>query len=176
MPAVAARGKGRRTMSQINMVPFIDVMLVLLIIFMVTATLIVPGQIELPGVGQAARQPERFIHIVIDAQGQIELRDSAAAGPAQAVTLEQLPARVLALQAAAPAAAQGAAAAADAAPTPAAAQGAAAAADAAPTPAAAPVLISADRSVRYEAVITAMDALQRAGVARIGLAVQEATP
>ena len=160
MPAVAARGKGRRTMSQINMVPFIDVMLVLLIIFMVTATLIVPGQIELPGVGQAARQPERFIHIVIDAQGQIELRDSAAAGPAQAVTLEQLPARVLALQAAAPAAAQGAAA----------------AADAAPTPAAAPVLISADRSVRYEAVITAMDALQRAGVARIGLAVQEATP
>jgi len=143
-------------MSQINMVPFIDVMLVLLIIFMVTATLIVPGQIELPGVGQAARQPERFIHIVIDAQGQIELRDSAAAGPAQPVTLEQLPARVLALQAAAPAAAQGAA------PI--------------PEPAAAPVLISADRSVRYEAVIGAMDALQRAGVARIGLAVQEATP
>ena len=137
-------------MSQINMVPFIDVMLVLLIIFMVTATLIVPGQIELPGVGQAARQPERFIHIVIDAQGQIELRDSAAAGPAQAVALEQLAARVLALQAAAPAAAPDAVA-----------LGAAAAA---PPPAPAPpVLISADRSVRYEAVIEAMDALQRAG-------------
>jgi len=150
-------------MSQINMVPFIDVMLVLLIIFMVTATLIVPGQIELPGVGQAARQPERFIHIVIDAQGQIELRDSAAAGAAQPVALEQLAARVLALQAAAPAAV--------AAGPDALALGAAAAA---PTPA--PVLISADRSVRYEAVITAMDALQRAGVARIGLAVQEATP
>jgi len=143
-------------MSQINMVPFIDVMLVLLIIFMVTATLIVPGQIELPGVGQAARQPERFIHVVIDAQGQIELRDSTATGPAQALTLEQLPARVLALQAAA------ATAPADAA--------------AAPTPAATPVIISADRSLRYETVIEAMDALQRAGVARIGLAVQEATP
>lgn len=145
-------------MSQINMVPFIDVMLVLLIIFMVTATatLIVPGQIELPGVGQAARQPERFIHVVIDAQGQIELRDSTATGPAQALTLEQLPARVLALQAAA------ATAPADAA--------------AAPAPAAAPVIISADRSLRYETVIEAMDALQRAGVARIGLAVQEATP
>ncbi|MDO9611326.1 MAG: biopolymer transporter ExbD [Serpentinimonas sp.] len=163
MSAVSSRGKGRRTMSQINMVPFIDVMLVLLIIFMVTATLIVPGQIELPGVGQAARQPERFIHIVIDAQGQIELRDSAAAGAAQPVALEQLAARVLALQAAAPAAV--------AAGPDALALGAAAAA---PTPA--PVLISADRSVRYEAVITAMDALQRAGVARIGLAVQEATP
>jgi len=149
-------------MSQINMVPFIDVMLVLLIIFMVTATLIVPGQIELPSVGQAARQPERFIHIVIDAQGQIELRDSAAAGPAQPVALEQLPARVLALQAAAPAAAPGTAP-------------GAAALDA-PAPGAVPVLISADRSVRYEAVIDAMDALQRAGVARIGLAVQEATP
>jgi len=143
-------------MSQINMVPFIEVMLVLLIIFMVTATLIVPGQIELPGVGQAARQPERFIHVVIDAQGQIELRDSTATGPAQALTLEQLPARVLALQAAA------ATAPADAA--------------AAPAPAAAPVIISADRSLRYETVIEAMDALQRAGVARIGLAVQEATP
>jgi len=152
-------------MSQINMVPFIDVMLVLLIIFMVTATLIVPGQIELPGVGQAARQPERFIHIVIDAQGQIELRDSAAAGPAQPVALEQLPARVLALQAAAPAAAPEAAE-----------PGMAALGAAAAVPAPAPVLISADRSVRYEAVIEAMDALQRAGVARIGLAVQEATP
>ena len=143
-------------MSQINMVPFIDVMLVLLIIFMVTATLIVPGQIELPGVGQAARQPERFIHVVIDAQGQIELRDSTATGPAQALTLEQLPARVLALQAAAATAPVDAAA--------------------APAPAAAPVIISADRSLRYETVIEAMDALQRAGVARIGLAVQEATP
>jgi biopolymer transport protein TolR len=143
-------------MSQINMVPFIDVMLVLLIIFMVTATLIVPGQIELPGVGQAARQPERFIHVVIDAQGQIELRDSTATGPAQALTLEQLPAQVLALQAAAAAVPPDAAA--------------------APAPAAAPVIISADRSLRYETVIETMDALQRAGVARIGLAVQEATP
>jgi biopolymer transport protein TolR len=141
-------------MSQINMVPFIDVMLVLLIIFMVTATLIIPGQIELPGVGQAARQPERFIHVVIDAQGQIELRDSTATGAAQALTLEQLPAQVLALQAVA----------------------VTAPADAAPAPAAAPVIISADRSLRYETVIEAMDALQRAGVARIGLAVQEATP
>ena len=46
MPAVAARGRGRRTISEINMVPFIDVMLVLLIIFMVTAPLIThrPGR------------------------------------------------------------------------------------------------------------------------------------
>jgi biopolymer transport protein ExbD len=66
MPAVSSRGRGRRTISEINMVPFIDVMLVLLIIFMVTAPLITPSQIELPSVGQAARQPERFVQVVID--------------------------------------------------------------------------------------------------------------
>jgi biopolymer transport protein TolR len=56
MPAVAHRGRGRRTMNEINMVPFIDVMLVLLIIFMVTAPLITPSLIDLPSVGKAAKQ------------------------------------------------------------------------------------------------------------------------
>ena len=44
-------------MNQINVVPFIDVMLVLLIVFMVAAPLINPGQIELPTVGQQLKQP-----------------------------------------------------------------------------------------------------------------------
>jgi biopolymer transport protein TolR len=51
MPARAMpfqRGRGRRTINEINMVPFIDVMLVLLIIFMVTAPLITPSLIDLP--------------------------------------------------------------------------------------------------------------------------------
>ena len=43
MPAVSSRGRGRRTVNEINMVPFIDVMLVLLIIFMVTAPMLTPG-------------------------------------------------------------------------------------------------------------------------------------
>ena len=47
--------KPRRLMNHINVVPYIDVMLVLLIIFMVTAPLINPGQIELPQVGQSLR-------------------------------------------------------------------------------------------------------------------------
>ena len=51
MPHVAARGRGRRTMNEINMVPFIDVMLVLLIIFMVTAPVFTPSLIDLPSVG-----------------------------------------------------------------------------------------------------------------------------
>jgi biopolymer transport protein ExbD len=53
MPAVSHRGRGRRTINEINMVPFIDVMLVLLIIFMVTAPLITPSMIDLPSVGKA---------------------------------------------------------------------------------------------------------------------------
>ena len=47
----------RKFMNQINVVPYIDVMLVLLVIFMVTAPLINPGQIELPQVGQALKPP-----------------------------------------------------------------------------------------------------------------------
>ena len=57
MPAVASSGRGsrRRTINEINMVPFIDVMLVLLIIFMVTAPLITTSVIDLPSVGKSQR-------------------------------------------------------------------------------------------------------------------------
>ena len=48
MPALSSRGRGRRTINEINMVPFIDVMLVLLIIFMVTAPMITPSVVDLP--------------------------------------------------------------------------------------------------------------------------------
>ncbi len=126
------------------MVPFIDVMLVLLIIFMVTAPLITPSQIELPTVGQAARQPERFVQVLIDRQGQLQVREGAAHAAAISVALEQLPARVRELQ------------------------GPPVAADAAPVP----VIISADREVKYESVLQVMDALQGAGIARVGLSVQ----
>jgi len=64
MPAVSSRGRGRRTINEINMVPFIDVMLVLLIIFMVTAPMITPSVIDLPSVGKAAKQPDQVIQIV----------------------------------------------------------------------------------------------------------------
>src|SRR3954471_11834544 len=66
MPHVAARGRGRRTMNEINMVPFIDVMLVLLIIFMVTAPLITPSMIDLPSMARAKRQPDKVVSVVIN--------------------------------------------------------------------------------------------------------------
>lgn len=145
MPAIAARGRGRRAITEINMVPFIDVMLVLLIIFMVTAPLIVPSQVELPSVGQAARQPDRFVQVIVERDGQLRVRDSArATGETDVVTLQDLPGRVQALQG-----------------------------ESGPGgPTAVPVIISGDKRVAYEQVMQVMDALQRAGVARIGLSVQ----
>ena len=145
MPAIAPRGQGRRAITEINMVPFIDVMLVLLIIFMVTAPLIVPSQVELPSVGQAARQPDRFVQVIVERDGRLRLRDSArSSGEADVVTLKDLPARVQAIQGA----------------------------PGTDGSVSVPVIISGDKRVAYEQVMQVMDALQRAGVARIGLSVQ----
>jgi biopolymer transport protein TolR len=74
MPATIQRGRGRRTISEINMVPFIDVMLVLLIIFMVTAPLISPSMIDLPTVGRAAAQPDQVVQVVINKDEALDLK------------------------------------------------------------------------------------------------------
>jgi len=75
MPAVTSRGRGRRTINEINMVPFIDVMLVLLIIFMVTAPLITPSLIDLPSVGKASKQPDQVLQIVIGKDESLEFKN-----------------------------------------------------------------------------------------------------
>ncbi len=59
---LAASGlRRRRSMNEINMVPFIDVMLVLLIIFMVTAPMITTGVVDLPSVGASKARPQSVI-------------------------------------------------------------------------------------------------------------------
>ncbi|MFM1765448.1 MAG: Biopolymer transport protein ExbD [Pseudomonadota bacterium] len=73
MPAVSSRGRGRRTINEINMVPFIDVMLVLLIIFMVTAPMITPSMVDLPSMGKAAKQPDQVIQIVVQKDDSLEM-------------------------------------------------------------------------------------------------------
>ena len=65
----------RKAMNQINVVPYIDVMLVLLVIFMVTAPLITPGEIELPSVGGAPKQPDQPLEITLVAKNVVSLRD-----------------------------------------------------------------------------------------------------
>ena len=71
MPAMASRsGSRRRSMNEINMVPFIDVMLVLLIIFMVTATVITPGAINVPTAGTSQKAPDKRIDVLINHEGE----------------------------------------------------------------------------------------------------------
>jgi biopolymer transport protein TolR len=142
MPGVVSRGRGRRTISEINMVPFIDVMLVLLIIFMVTAPLIAPSMVDLPSVGKAAKAPDQVIQIVIGKDEALTLKTGSVLQP---VVLKDLVSTVKSNQMTlAPKGSTGNSA----------------------------VVISADRSGRYEAVVKVMDVLQRAGVQRVGLSVQ----
>ena len=138
MPAVTHRGRGRRTMNEINMVPFIDVMLVLLIIFMVTAPLIAPSVIDLPSVGKAKTQPDKVVQVIVSKDDKLEVRSGEKT---QAMNLKDIAPAVLQAQ-----------------------SGQAAGSVA--------VVISADRSVKYETVVKVMDTLQRAGVERVGLSVQ----
>ena len=143
MPAVSSRGRGRRTISEINMVPFIDVMLVLLIIFMVTAPLITPSMISLPKVGKAPSQPQNPVQILIgkDEAIQIKLKTNSVSS-----SLGNVVSDVLKIEPAVK-------------PTATAVQ-------------AVPVVISADKSIKYETVVQVMDKLQKAGISRIGLSVQ----
>lgn len=68
-----SRTRKRRMMNQINVVPYIDVTLVLLVIFMVTAPMTNPGVVELPKVGQAMKQATAPIVITVRKDGTTEI-------------------------------------------------------------------------------------------------------
>ncbi len=127
----------RRLMNQINVVPYIDVMLVLLVIFMVTAPMIQTGSVDLPSVGKASQTPAEPLNVVVKADGSVALRD-AAQDPVP-MALDAAVAQLRQMQLDNPARA---------------------------------ILIAGDRDARYDAVLNVMDALQRAGVDKIGLLVQ----
>lgn len=67
--------------NQMNVVPYIDVMLVLLVIFMVTAPMFTPGVINLPTVGKAAQVTIKPIEINIDADGSYSLTQDGKTNP-----------------------------------------------------------------------------------------------
>jgi biopolymer transport protein TolR len=140
MPSIAPRGgsRRRRSMNEINMVPFIDVMLVLLIIFMVSAPMITTGLVDLPTVGKAKARPTSVIEIVVGADERLRMRVDAE--PPEAVRLNVLADTVKSRQRGDDNI---------------------------------PVVISADKAVRYEQVVRVMDVLQRAGVPRVGLSVKQ---
>ena len=69
----------RKSINQINVVPYIDVMLVLLVIFMVTAPLINPGVVELPKVGTQLTTPVAPLEVQVRTDQSLWLREGPAA-------------------------------------------------------------------------------------------------
>ncbi len=87
---MAARGSKRRQINEINVVPYIDVMLVLLIIFMITAPLISPGQIDLPQIGKSLSPPVEPLEIIINADSSLAFRDRALSSTIEPIEQDQL--------------------------------------------------------------------------------------
>jgi biopolymer transport protein TolR len=129
----------RRLKNEINVVPYIDVMLVLLVIFMVAAPMMTTGNIDLPSVGKAPQAPVQPLEVAVKADQSLSITDRAGNGREQRVSRGELRDAVLAAQARNPDQ---------------------------------PVLIAGDKNVKYEAVLSVMDELQRAQVKRVGLLVQ----
>jgi biopolymer transport protein TolR len=123
-------------MSQINVVPYIDVMLVLLVIFMITAPLMNPGQIDLPSVGKSLAPPVAPLEIIIKKDTTLALRDHGQGGQEAPVSHDELVSRLQQSLQKNPEQ---------------------------------PVVISADKNVRYEEVINVMDMLQQQHIKKIGL-------
>ena len=139
MPAMASRGRGRRTINEINMVPFIDVMLVLLIIFMVTAPMLTPGMIDVPSVGKGKNMPKVVAQVIVNKDGSLQFKTPDATRSLNQREIGEAASRWQKAQ------------------------------DNDNTA----VVISADKGVQYESVVKAMDALQKAGVQRVGLSVKQ---
>ncbi len=141
--AILARRTGprRRMLADINVVPYVDVMLVLVVILMVSAPFVNPSLVNLPSVGKSSRAPDRPLEIVIRANGSLTLREGAKeiAG--------DMPGAIAEIAKRQQARKDN------------------------PTP----VVIAADKDVKYDHVLKAMDALQKAGVQRVGLMVKPAT-
>jgi biopolymer transport protein TolR len=129
----------RRLKNEINVVPYIDVMLVLLVIFMVAAPMMTTSSIDVPTVGKANVAPPAPLEVSIKADQSLSLTDRAGNGKEIRVDRSELKARILAAQQKNPEQ---------------------------------PVLIAGDRNVKYEAVLSVMDELQRAQVKKVGLLVQ----
>ncbi len=134
----------RRPMSDINVVPFIDVMLVLLVIFMITAPLLTQGvKVDLPKTAAKAitEQQKEPLIVTVDAQGNyfLNLADKPNQ-PITARTLSYLVSNQLKAQ-----------------------KG---------SDEQRPVLVRGDKNVNYGKVMEAMALLQQAGAKSVGLITQ----
>jgi biopolymer transport protein TolR len=138
MPGLRKRGP----MHEINVVPYVDVMLVLLVIFMVTAPLFTPGVIDLPTVGKASQPRVVPLEVFVKADNSLLVRERDRTGAVvreRTVSRGEL-ARFI--------------------------ESARAKDDELS------VLIGGDKSARYEAVLQVVDELRRQGVQKVGLQVK----
>jgi biopolymer transport protein TolR len=138
MPAQRKRGP----MHEINIVPYVDVMLVLLVIFMVTAPLITPAVIDLPTVDKASapRIVPLEVYVKADRSLVVRARDRAGAIVSErTVSQSELGAVVKAMKG---------------------------------KEAELSVLVGGDKNARYESVLQAMDELRKQGVTKVGLQVK----
>ncbi|MBT8607828.1 protein TolR [Polynucleobacter paneuropaeus] len=131
------RTSKRRAMSDINVVPYIDVMLVLLVIFMVTAPMVNPGIVNLPTVGGAKVQALPPVFLTIDADENIIVRKDGESTQ----TLNKMELGSFARNQAERSPDQ-------------------------------PLVLAADKSIKYEVVMDVMSKLKENGVKRVGLAVK----
>ena len=134
-------GRGRKFKSEINVVPYIDVMLVLLIIFMVAAPTKDPGEIKLPNAAQTSQPPTEYIRIDLkpDASATLVVSGSKS-GPGSkqsAANRSELAQKLQALHADNPDM---------------------------------PVMIAADKEIKYDEVIQAISEAKKLGIERVGLA------
>lgn len=126
----------RGLMAEINVVPYIDVMLVLVVILMVAAPFVNPSVVNLPSVNKASNAPEKVVEVIVYPDGRMSLRSGKDMKPTD------MPGLVAAVREAQ-------------------------AGD--PKP---PVVIAADKNVRYEEVVNVMKSLQAANVERVGLSLK----
>lgn len=89
-PIVSRGRRSRRSLSEINVVPYIDVTLVLLIIFMVTAPMIVTGTIDLPRVGQSSQNPVTAVEVTVRRDGDHLVKLRQVGAPEKKVSRSEL--------------------------------------------------------------------------------------
>lgn len=134
--ALRSNSRRRGLMAEINVVPYIDVMLVLVVILMVAAPFVNPSVVNLPSVNKASNAPEKVVEVVVYPDGRMSIRSGKDMKP---VDMPGLVAAVKTAQADDPKT---------------------------------PVVIAADREVRYEEVVNVMKALQAAEIERVGLSLK----
>lgn len=142
MATIQRTRRARRAKADINVVPYIDVMLVLLVIFMVAAPVVNPGVVNLPSVANATpQQTQPPIVVTIKGDGTIFARVKTGSGAIEQKLANNDELRAFVKQRT----------------------------DENPDQ---PVVIAADKSVQYDRVLTVMSVLKADGVKRVGLMVK----